>query len=212
MFRNGNSINYVSQVGTTTNASTTTTSVTTAQVLSGIDMLVSGDVSDGTVFTSVRISMNDLQRFNPFVAVGTQLQLPQTANREITTDVRTRSNDTILLAGINSSRVQGDIQGLPLGGPAIAPTSSTDKFERAEMVIVLKPRVIRFTNQVAKVTGQSQEVERPTEVGAKMPAAALASDAVVDAQTQSSSAQRGPRVTVMKRRLKEVGDQGGDQK
>jgi MSHA biogenesis protein MshL len=146
-FRNGNSINYVSQVGTTTNGNATTTSVTTAQILAGLDMTLSGDISDGTIFTQVKISLNDLQKFNSFTAVGTQLQLPQTANREISTDVRTRSNDTILLAGINTSRSVADHQGMPTPSDALLATSVSGTQERSEMVIVLKPRIIKFVNR-----------------------------------------------------------------
>lgn len=149
-FRNGTTTNYVSQIGTTVANNATSTSVQTAQVLSGLDMTLAGDYSDGTIFTDIRLSVNDLQKFNNFTALGTQLSLPQTANREIKTKVRARSGDTILLAGINYEKESHDVAGLPGGAGAVAlATSNAKSSQRTELVIVMKPRVIRFVNDAS---------------------------------------------------------------
>lgn len=157
-FRNGTTTNYVSQVGTTTANNATSTTVQTAQVLSGLDMSLAGDYSDGTIFTDIRLSVNDLQKFNNFTALGTQLSLPQTANREIKTKVRARPGDTILLAGINYEKGSQDVAGLPGGGDLVAlATSNLRSLQRSELVIIMKPRVIRFVNDTTKSKSDQPE-------------------------------------------------------
>lgn len=144
VFRVGNTTNYVSQIGTTVANNATNTTVQTAQVMSGLDLVLSGDISDGTVFTDVKLKLNDLQRFNTFTALGTQLSLPQTANRDVETKIRCRPGDTIMLAGINIEKNSQDVSGLPSGGNSILPTLADRSVQRSELVIVLKPRIIRF--------------------------------------------------------------------
>jgi len=170
-FRNGVTTNYVSQVGSTTNGAATTTSVTTASVLSGIDLKISGDIFDGTVNTQVQLALNDLQAFNQFTALGTDLKLPQTANREISTVIRSRPRDTIMIAGINIARSQNDAAGLPgSGGMIAAATSRVKSAERSELVIVMRPRVIKFIKEKNAETPAAAAVVSPvTESEAPLP-------------------------------------------
>lgn len=170
---NGTQINYISQIGsTTTGVGVQTSSVTSAQVLAGISMTVSGDIYDSTVWTGIDLRVNSLVRFDRTLALGVELVQPQLANKSVITTVRGRSSDTILLAGINSERTQVDHQGLPLMGKAIVPTSADTTKERVEMVIVMRPRIIRFATAEAQqapagagkdTTGAAPAITSPIE-------------------------------------------------
>jgi type II secretory pathway component GspD/PulD (secretin) len=177
-FSNGTIINYASQIGSSTTGQTTNLTLTSAQVQTGLSMTLSGDISDGTVFTSVRMTLNDLQKFDVVTAIGTQVKMPQVASREVITDVRTGSNDTIMLAGITSSRSRSDKEGLPTVGTALLATSSGASIERTEMVIVLRPRVIRFVN-------------------AAHDAQAKAASAEAAAKARPQRKEKGPRVDII---------------
>lgn len=143
-FHDGSTVNYVSEVGSVVSNSTTNTTVTTDKVLSGVDMALAGDVSEGSIYTDVRVSVSDLIRFNPFTALGTTLNLPQISSREVKTQVRARSGDTILLAGISVDRASRDLSGVPGLGNAMLLTAKDKAKERRELVIVLRPRVVSF--------------------------------------------------------------------
>lgn len=158
-WRVGNSTTYVSKVGTTTGTSISQTTVETAQLLTGLDLLINGDVYDGTIFTDIRLRLNDLLRFAPYSALGTQLSLPQTANRDLETLVRARPGDTIMLAGINIDRSSNDAAGM-FGKETIAiPTSVSASKNRSELIVVLQPRLIRFASKsdmAARLDAQSK--------------------------------------------------------
>ncbi|WP_425953240.1 type II secretion system protein GspD [Ralstonia pseudosolanacearum] len=144
-FQDGESIEYVKRLGAAISNNTTLSSSETGVIFTGLDVGLAGDESDGTIFTDVQASMGELIRFNDFPSVdGTVQKLPQRSMREIKTKVRARSGDTILLAGINSNRYSGDLNGVP----GLANTSLLTSFDksaaRRELVMVLRPRVVRF--------------------------------------------------------------------
>lgn len=144
-FEDGQSIQYVSRVGAVVGTNTTLSSSETDTVFTGLQMGMSGDVSDGTVYSDVNVSLGQLIRFNSFPSVdGTTQQLPQTSMQQVKTKVRARSGDTILLAGVNTIQYSGDKTGIP-GLPGTSLLTSTDKSNtRRELVMVLQPRIIKF--------------------------------------------------------------------
>ncbi len=146
-FKAGSTTKYVSQVGTNSSTTINQTTVSTDTAVSGLDLSLTGDVSDGTVYARIRISLSELIRFNSFEALGTSLQLPQTTSRELTTAIRARPGDVVLLGGVNNSSESSDYSGLPgESGRMLAPTSSNKKAARTELVMVMKPKIVRFSN------------------------------------------------------------------
>jgi type II secretory pathway component GspD/PulD (secretin) len=144
----GRKVVYVSQVGQTSTGITTSTSTQTAELQTGVDMTLTTNVDEGTIFTEVKLKADELNQFNVFTALGTQLQLPDTSAREIATTVRSRAGDVVLLGGITVAREQNDRSGFPLFGAAnILPTAFNASIQRSELVIVLRPRIIRFSGQ-----------------------------------------------------------------
>ena len=147
-FRVGSETNYVSKVGTNSGSTLNQTTVETSKVLSGLSIGIFGDVHDGTIYTRVNMRLTDLLRFNSFQALGTELNLPQTANRELDTSVRARPGDIVLLGGINNQRDTDDVAGLPGNGSSISMlTKSGKEVNRSELVIIMKPKLISFVTK-----------------------------------------------------------------
>ncbi|MBK3780197.1 hypothetical protein G3A43_07995 [Paraburkholderia aspalathi] len=144
-FEDGQSIQYVSRVGAVVGTNSTLSSSETDTVFTGLQMGLSGDVSDGTVYSDVNVSLGQLIRFNSFPAVdGTSQQLPQTSMQQVKTKVRARNGDTILLAGVNTIQYTGDKTGIPGLSDTSLLTSADKSNTRRELVMVLRPRIIKF--------------------------------------------------------------------
>jgi len=152
-FKVGSETNYVSKVGTNTTTATNQTTLETAKVVSGLTLGISGDIHDGTIYTRINMILSELLQFNLFQALGTQINLPQTANRELGTTVRARSGDMVLLAGINNSKESSNISGLPGGQKAVSMTTRNDSaIMKSELVIIMKPKIINFTSKKQNIS------------------------------------------------------------
>jgi hypothetical protein len=60
--------------------------------------------------------------------------------------VRSRPGDSILIAGLVRERDEYDVSGLGANTPLI-PTGRTGQSDNSELVILLRPRVIRYVSQ-----------------------------------------------------------------
>lgn len=134
---------YVSRVSSSTVSAGTVIpgSVETSQVKTGITLEVSGDVSDGTIFSDIALRVSDLLAMDSATVNGNTITLPQTSSREVSTHVRAKPGDTILLAGIQYDRLTGAIK----SGLGIVRSNQSDS-RRSELIIVMRPRVIRFVS------------------------------------------------------------------
>ena len=153
-FRNGGTDYYVSSIGAPTIA-------TNGQVIqgqsqlsplrTGVDLKLSGDLYDGTVFTKVDMLMNTLTGYKTFPAgQGQTMQAPITSDRIVNTTVRVRPGDTIMIAGINYEKYQSDVAGLPgVKGSVAIPSNNNHSAQRSELVIVMRPKVIQFSRNAA---------------------------------------------------------------
>jgi cell division septation protein DedD len=134
---------YVSRVSSSTVSAGTVIpgSVETSQVRTGIALEVSGDVSDGTIFSDIALKVSDLITMDSATVNGNTITLPQTASREVSTHVRAKPGDTILLAGIQYDRVNGAIN----SGLGIV-RSARSNAARSELIIVMRPRIKHFVS------------------------------------------------------------------
>ncbi len=153
-FEVGSIARYVSKAGSSTTGSTVTGTTETESLKVGLQMAMTGDYSQGTVFFKVGLEISDITRFDQYEAFGQQLKLPQTTNRLLETTDRARPGDVILLGGIVSTRDQVDRDGVPSGLGFLFPRLFNDQTQRTELVVVLMPKVIRF------VDAASQEAAR----------------------------------------------------
>lgn len=134
----GGTTTYVSKVGTNSGYSFNQVTVETKDLQTGVQLGLFGDISDGTVYINVNLSMQDLIRMNQFEALGTKLQLPETSVRDIETTVRARPGDLILLGGITLERDSDE------GSSSIGGVSNSKNKIRSELVLAIKPKIIRF--------------------------------------------------------------------
>lgn len=150
-FRVGSGTTYVSKVGTNTSTNLNQTTTETSNLRTGIEVSLVGDVSNGTVYTRVNMSISELVKLNKYTALGTELSLPQTVDREIETLVRARPGDMILLGGISIEKDLTESNG------GISTNGKHNEATRSELVIALSPKVIRFN--VPKAGGANNTIE-----------------------------------------------------
>lgn len=116
--------------------------VTTSQLETGTMLEVSGKYTDSTVFTKFNLTTSDLLSLQKVIINNTEVQLPQTANREFNTPLmRIRPGDTMVMGGIISTRDTTDDQSV-----GWLPLSRAKGSERTELVVLVKPTVIKFAN------------------------------------------------------------------
>ncbi len=154
-FRVGNTLRYISQTQTTAATTTTTgttanptVTVTTDKLDLGLKVDIAGDFEEDTIFTAIKIDLTNLTSLDTFssgdTSNATTLKLPQTNDRSLETSVRVRPGDTILLAGIQQSKDSTNSTGTPEISGLSAQTYRAGSTTRSELVIVMRPRVIRF--------------------------------------------------------------------
>ncbi len=144
--------NYVSEISTTLSDTQSSTSVTTDTVDSGFTLTIGSAWDKATVYTSVNIEITDVLSIDDFSVTGsgedsetTRIQLPQTTERELETQIRVRPGDSVLIGGLVRERDNFDKEGLGFMEP-IVPQSRTAQSQNLELVIMLRPRVIVYTD------------------------------------------------------------------
>ena len=149
----GTNQTYLSKVETTTTAgtagtATTTFTVETSSILSGILLGMVPFVSDmGEISLTITPIISDLKSLNP-KNIGSQIELslPTVELRELSTSVKARDGETIILGGLISQKETMEDNQVPLLGkvPLLGLLfKSREKASRkTEMVILLKPSIL----------------------------------------------------------------------
>lgn len=153
-------INYISSLSRSTDSNgDQTVSTTTGTVDSGFTLKIESSWDNSTVYANIDLSLDEFIRFDEFDAgSGDTLQLPRTSERELTTQIRARPGDSILIAGLVRERDQYDTAG-PGGNTPIVPVSRTGTTDNNELVILMRPRVIRYVD--AKELEQQKKQREP---------------------------------------------------
>lgn len=139
--------NYLASVSrTTTDGGNTTTSTTTDSVDSGFTLEIGSNWDKATVYGDINILLQEVRGIERFEASDdAAVQLPNTTERELQTQVRVRPGDSLLIAGLVR-----EIDNLDSSGPGLTetflPTSRTTQAQNVELVFLLRPRVIVFTS------------------------------------------------------------------
>lgn len=194
----GGSQRYVSQIGqlvTASNASGTansaagsgvgTNTVTTDTINTGLNIDISGAYENGIVFANLDLGITGVTSLNPVTNNGVTIDLPITTDEKIDTVIRVRPGDNLVMAGLVSSTDNNTRQGLPLSSDTSLPTYGDNTLSNRELVVVVKPSVILFSDRLAgdEAAKKNQRKPLPEEAvlidkdGAKpiaMPAAAAA--------------------------------------
>jgi len=163
-------INYIeSLTRTTDDDGDETVSTTTSEVDTGFTLNIASSWDQSTVYAAIELEIDEFLGFETFDAGSDDtLQLPRTSERELTTQVRSRPGDSILIAGLVRERDEYDVAGLGAGSPVI-PTGRTGQTDNTELVILLRPRVIRYVPQneldaIKVIEGKKKmEAEKPAQ-------------------------------------------------
>ncbi|PZQ47447.1 MAG: type II and III secretion system family protein [Micavibrio aeruginosavorus] len=174
--------NYVSQIATTIDEGQATTSVSTDSVDTGFTLTIGSSWDKATVYANVAIELTNVNQIQNFAFAtqgedggSTQIQLPQTSERQLSTQIRVRPGDSVLIAGLVRENDNYDDRGIGFMKPII-PDSRTSEAENLELVILLRPRVVvytanndsRYIDYAAKkhkLPGTGVKVESPKELG-----------------------------------------------
>lgn len=149
--------NYVSSLSQTVDNGEVSVSSQTDSVDTGFTLTITSAWDNATVYGAVELNIQEFQGFSPFTAgQNLQLQLPRTTENELTTQVRVRPGDSLLIAGL----VQSDDQ-LNKNGPGfmepIIPLSRDATVANSELVILLRPRVVVYTSEGGQYNDQLKQ-------------------------------------------------------
>jgi hypothetical protein len=146
--RAADTVNYVSSLSRTTEDGETTVSTETDSVDTGFTLTISSAWDKATIYGNIDIELQEFRRFQNFEADGTTLQLPETTERELSTQIRIRPGDSLLIAGLVRESDELDESGPGFSTP-LFPTSRGADISNTELVFLLKPRVIVYTSDAA---------------------------------------------------------------
>jgi hypothetical protein len=138
--------NYVSSLTRTIDQGDESVSTETDSVDTGFTLTIDSGWDNATVYGNVSIELQEFRRFQDFDAAGTTLRLPETTERELSTQIRIRPGDSLLIAGLVRESDQYDTSGPGFKAPIIATGRSTAN-SNTELVFLLKPRVIVYTSE-----------------------------------------------------------------
>ncbi|MAE52418.1 MAG: type II and III secretion system family protein [Micavibrio sp.] len=142
--RAADTTNYVSSLSRSSDNGEITVSTETDSVDTGFTLTIASDWDNATIYGSIDIELQEFQGFQNFDADGTVLQLPQTTERELSTQIRIRPGDSLLIAGLVRESDEYDSSGPGFNKP-IFRTSRSAIVSNTELVFLLKPRVIVYT-------------------------------------------------------------------
>lgn len=164
----GGTQRYISQVGQlvsatnvsgTNNANSTTgvgtNTVNTDSIDTGLTIDVAGSYENGVVFANFDLVLRNLVSLNPTASGGGTINLPQTTDEKMNTVIRVRPGDNLVMAGLVSSADDNSRQGVPLPGDLRVPLYGNETYQNRELVIVVKPSVVLFSDK-----GEAIETKR----------------------------------------------------
>lgn len=142
--RAADTLNFVSSVSRSVDNGDVTVSTETDSVDTGFTLTIASNWDNSTIYGNINIELQEFQQFDDFDANGTTLRLPRTAERELSTRIRIRPGDSLLIAGLVRERDELDESGPGFNRPLL-PTGRTSAISNTELVFLLKPRVIVYT-------------------------------------------------------------------
>ncbi len=143
--------NYVSSLSRSVDNGQVTVSTETDTVDTGFTLTISSAWDNATIYGNIDIELQEFQGFDNFDADGTTLRLPRTTERELSTQIRIRPGDSLLIAGLVRETDEFDTSGPGFQSPLFPSSRSTD-ISNTELVFLLKPRVIVYTGDAEKLS------------------------------------------------------------
>lgn len=157
--RVADTINYVSSLSRSVDEGEVTVSTETDTVDTGFTLNIASKWDNATIYSNIDIELQEFRRFQDFnFDEATQLRLPESTERELQTQVRIRPGDSLLIAGLVRETDQFDKSG-PGFSETFFPSSRNARSNNSELVFLLKPRVIAYTDDRALLTAQYEKKE-----------------------------------------------------
>lgn len=163
----GGTQRYISQVGTNvsttsgSSSSSSTNTVTTDTIDTGLSINVAGSYENGVVFANLELAIKNLVSLNPTTSGGQTIDLPETTDEKISSVLRVRPGDSLILAGLVSSDANQATQGLPFLKDVALPLYGKDTRENRELVVIVKPSVVLFSDKKASEDIKKKQVSKP---------------------------------------------------
>lgn len=143
--RVGNSQDYVSQITRTVGVNTNdNVSVTTSKLETGLSMEIDSAWDNGTVYGNLKLNLQNLIKLEAKTVGTTEIQLPQTSDRNVETKLRVRPGDAVIIGGIVEDRDDIAQQGIPGRSKPSFLTKKTSNIGNTELVFMLRPRVVIY--------------------------------------------------------------------
>ncbi len=139
-----NFVSGITRTPSTTAGVPDSVSLTTDTVQTGLSMDVTSSWDQSTVYGNITINLEELLDIDVFQPdANSTIQLPQTSSRNISTQIRVRPGDAVLIAGVVTER--DDVSG---SGPGLLKpflnTARAASVRNTELIFLLRPRVIVF--------------------------------------------------------------------
>lgn len=171
--RSADTINFVSSISRSVDGGEVTVSTETDSVDTGFTLTVASSWDNATIYSDIEIDLQAFGGFRVFEAdgtTGTTLQLPETTESELSTQVRIRPGDSLLIAGLVSELDELDESGPGFQKPFFPTTRSTD-VQNSELVFLLRPRVIVYTSEdeANRRAAQKPKSRKPSKSRSKKP-------------------------------------------
>jgi len=169
----GGEQSYISSVGQlvsatnvsgTNNASSTTgvgtNTINLDKIKTGLTLDINGAYENGVVFANMDLNLINLVSLA--TATGTIVQTPITSNRAVNTVIRVRPGDNPLMAGMVTSADTNTREGIPLpGDDNRLPTYGNDQLSNNELVIMVKPSIVLFSDKMQAEETKAKEQAKP---------------------------------------------------
>jgi hypothetical protein len=154
--------NYLASfTSTTTDGGNTTVSTTTDSVDSGFTLNIGSSWDNSTVYGTIDILLQEVKSIDTFDEnPEAVIQLPQTTERELSTSVRVRPGDLLLIAGLVREGDSLNKEGPGMDQP-ILPSSRTAITSNSELVFLMRPRVVVFTSADNKTPRKAPATDLP---------------------------------------------------
>lgn len=146
----GRNENYIAKVTSTTTVASppvTTYTIDTANVLSGIMIGLAPNInSKGEISMTVTPIISDLVELTPATIGGQEIKLPTVDLRELSTTVKVRNGDMIVIGGLISNKNKMNDSKIPFLGdiPWLGTLFTRKDYQdkRTELVVVLQPYLV----------------------------------------------------------------------
>ncbi len=167
--RVADTVNYVSSLERTVDNGNVSVSTQTDSVDTGFTMTIASAWDNATIYGTIEINLQEFRGFKDFDADGTTLQLPETTERELKTQVRIRPGDSLLIAGLVRESDSYSSNGPGFMKPLLA-TSRDVSARNVELVFLLRPRIVAYTTKETAAPAQVPTASRGAGDARSIPA------------------------------------------